>query len=149
METSAVMMRSLWALLLTLAACSPASESGAPRDAGGSLLQRTFHIAQLEAASTPFVIPSRCMSACTMYLGLSTACAQPGGVFGFHSVSLRGPADPDSVIDTLNRSMVGYYPPRLAQWFLDEGPGRTRSRAFVMVPASELIARGEVRACAS
>ena len=143
------MTHPLWALLLALAACSPVSESGAARDAGGSLMQRTFHIAQLEEAGTPFVIPARCMSACTMYLGLSTACAQPGGVFGFHSVSLRGPADPAAVIDTLNRTMAGYYPPRLERWFLGEGPGRTRSTDFVMIPASELIARGEVRACAS
>ena len=112
-------------------------------------MQRAFHIARLEATGTPFVIPARCMSACTMYLGLSTACAQPGGVFGFHSVTLRGPADPVAVIDRLNRTIAGYYPSRLERWFLNEGPGRTRSATFVMIPASELIARGEVRACPS
>ena len=134
-------------LLLILVSCAPLAESGAPRDAGGFFAQRVLHIAQLERAGTPFVIPSRCLSACTMYLGLSTACAQPDGVLGFHSVDLPGQVAFVAVVDALNRKMAEYYPPRLEQWFLEEGPGRTRSTAFVMIPASELIAKGEVRPC--
>jgi hypothetical protein len=135
-------------LLCVLAACVPvATEIGTERDTGGSFVAYEAQVARLAREGTPFVIPRYCASACTMYLSLPQACAHRDGVFGFHSARLRGPIEAPAVVDALNQRMASHYPERLRRWFLEEGPGRDRSSRIVRIPARDLIARGEVRAC--
>lgn len=131
---------------LALAACSVPSSgippSGAAYDRGGNITARTLHIAALEASGEPFTVPTRCMSACTMYLSLSTACFPRDGVLGFHSASAPGRFGPAEF--TANRILARHYPDRIAAWFL---AGPAHSSDLVMVPMADLIDRGEVRGC--
>jgi hypothetical protein len=131
------------ALALLLAAAPAAAEPR--RDAGGSVLLRAAEIAVLEATGTPREIRGECLSACTMYLGLSTACFGRGARLGFHGPRMPGGLPmPPAAFEMASRLMAAHYPPRIAAWFLAEGrhvPG------MVMIPASVLIERGEARPC--
>lgn len=129
---------------LALSACS-VPPSGGAMDPGGNIGERAAQIARMEATGDPFVAPRMCLSACTMYLALSTACFPRDGTLGFHSA--RNPVLPGLSDRAGNLFLAGFYAkasPRLARWFLD---GPARSDAMVMVPAAELIERGEARAC--
>ena len=123
--------------------------SGAEQDDGGSVIQRLAHIAALERAGTEFVVPRMCYSACTLYIGLSTACFREDGWLGFHSSWYNGAstAETEDWVSRFNFLMASVYAVksvRLANWFL-EGPAKERK--LTMVRASELIERGEVRGC--
>lgn len=148
-------MRSLTLSILLLvvwcAGCAVPSEIAprrtVARDPGGSILLRAAEIAALEAQGIEKRIAGECLSACTLYLGLSTACFEEGAVLGFHGPRLAmglelGPAQ----FDALSRLMAAYYPPRVAQWFMAEA---RHVDAMIRVPASDLIRRGEARACAA
>jgi hypothetical protein len=132
-----------------LAACS-LPESGEDRDSGGNPIAYAAFVAEIERARRPFVAPARCSSACTMLLKPSVqalVCFPADGVLRFHSAAFRGPLDPEVGIDGLNQLLASHYPERLRRWFLQVGPGATRSRAMVEIPVSELAARGEARVC--
>lgn len=113
-------------------------------DPGGGLQARVAEIAALERLGVEKRISGECLSACTMYLGLSTACFEPDAVLGFHGPArLGGTLSPERQA-VAAAVMATYYPPRLAAWFL-QGPAR--SDVLVRVRASDLIAAGEARAC--
>jgi hypothetical protein len=147
--------------VLLLSGCTSSSpisdappESGVASDGGGNIFAYAAFALRLNASdpSSTFVAPKRCSSACTVLLApflRDDVCFPADGVLRFHSASLRGPVDPDVVIEQLNQLLASHYPPRLAKWFLEEGPGRTRSVEFVAIPVSELAARGELTVCGS
>jgi hypothetical protein len=138
------------ALLTVLLASCSLPESGATRDGGGNPVAYAAFVAALERERRPFVAPARCASACTMLLKPSARgliCFPAHGVLRFHSAAFRGLVDPELGIDGLNRLLASHYPERLRRWFLEEGPGATRSTAFVEIPIAELAARGEARVC--
>ena len=133
-------------LLLLLSSCSDlAPERTAARDPGGSVLLRAAEIAALERRGMEKRIAGECLSACTLYLGLSTACFEEGATLGFHGPRLVvGRPLPDAQARRLAAFMASYYPPRVAEWFMAEA---RFSRRMIRVPAAELVARGEARAC--
>lgn len=134
-------------LLAALAACTPdlSPERGAGRDPGGSVALRVMEIGVMEARGVEKRVSGECLSACTLFLGLSTACFEEDAVLGFHGPRMAGgrPMSPRQ-FDGITRSMAEFYPDRLARWFLEEGRHR---QEMVRIPARELIARGEARAC--
>ena len=141
------MIRTL--LLIALAATAQAQELSPTRaanhDPGGSVVRRAAEIRDLEARGEQKRISGECLSACTMYLGLSTACFEPGVVLGFHGPRLAyGLPMPPSLFESVSRSMASYYPPRIAHRFLNTW---RYSDHLVRVRADRLIARGEARAC--
>ena len=146
---------------LALSACTSLPPGGATYDGGGNVLARVAEIAQREASGEPFFAPKFCDSACTMYLGLSTACFPADGVLRFHSARLIvGDLDPAlidaalamagvrvsraGVEDRMNLLIASFYPPGVRARFLAEW---SRSTALVEVPVAELVAAGEARAC--
>ncbi|MBP1805942.1 hypothetical protein [Rubellimicrobium aerolatum] len=131
-------------VLLLLLAAGPAL-ADRPRDPGGSVALRVLEIAALEARGEEKRVAGDCLSACTMYLGLSTACFEPDAVLGFHGPRLAWglPMTP-ATFEAVTRTMAAYYPPRIARRFLDDWRHTPR---FARVEASRLIARGEARAC--
>lgn len=141
-----------------LSACAPSIDagetfppSGARVDNGGDLNAYVARIERMREEGARYRVARRCSSACTMYLALPGACFPPDGVLRFHSVSgrllgARVPV-PDFIINRANRRMASFYPPRLRAWFLEEGPGATRSTEFVAITARELARRGELRLC--
>ncbi len=63
------------AVLLAVAVFAPVQRAEAMevrKDMGGSVEERLAEIARLEQAGTPVRIVGTCVSACTLYLGLST-----------------------------------------------------------------------------
>ncbi len=136
-------------LLILLATTAQAQELSPARaanhDPGGSVILRAAEIRELESRGQEKRISGECLSACTMYLGLSTACFEPGAVLGFHGPRLAyGLPMPPSLFESVSRSMASYYPPRIAHRFLTRW---RHSDHLVRVPADRLIARGEARAC--
>ncbi|TNC73797.1 hypothetical protein [Rubellimicrobium roseum] len=130
--------------LALLAACAAATDEPA-RDPGGSVALRVIEIGALEARGEEKRVSGECLSACTMYLGLSTACFEPDAVLGFH-----GPRFPwgwrmsEAQFEAVSRTMAAYYPPRVARLFLRDW---RHGDDFVRIPARNLIDRGEARAC--
>ena len=136
-------------LLLALATTAQAQELSPLRavnhDPGGSVVLRAAEIRDLETRGQEKRISGECLSACTMYLGLSTACFEPGAVLGFHGPRLAyGLPMPPALFDSISRAMASYYPPRVARRFLSKW---RYSDHLVRIRAERLIARGEARAC--
>lgn len=140
------MRRALLALAL-LAGCGDlAPARTATEDPGGSVLLRVAEIGVLEAQHREKRIAGECLSACTLFLGLSTACFEEGAVLGFHGPRVAGGAAmPHEAFERVTQEMGRFYPPRIRAWWLAEA---RHSRRLIRVPAAELIARGEARACA-
>jgi hypothetical protein len=140
-------MRRLLLALLLLAACATpgAAEQTPGRDPGGSVVLRVLEIAALEARGEEKRVTGECLSACTMYLGLSTACFERGATLGFHGPTLAFGVEMTAArFEAITQAMASYYPPRIARLFMDDWRHR---QDFARVPASRLIARGEARAC--
>ncbi len=138
--------RALTAALLLLALAAPAAPAET-RDRGGSLALRMLEIRLLEARREPKRIRGECLSACTLYLGLSTACFDRDAVLGFHGPVLPlGLPMSDAQFEAVTTAMAAFYPPRIARLFLDDW---RHSDRFARVPARDLIERGEARACES
>ena len=115
------------------------------RDRGGSVALRAIEIGALEARQQEKRVSGECLSACTMYLGLSTACFEQDAVLGFHGPRLAFNLPMTGMqFEAITQTMASYYPPRIAKQFLEEW---RHSRSFHRIPASRLIARGEARAC--
>ena len=140
------MRRLLLAVLLLAACASPGWAERTPgRDPGGSVALRVLEIAALEARGEEKRVSGECLSACTMYLGLSTACFEPGTILGFHGPRLAfGLPMPPVLFDSLTETMASYYPPRIARRFMDSW---RHSDRLVRIRADRLVARGEARAC--
>ena len=131
--------------LLSACAASFAHERHTARDPGGSVALRVMEIGVLEASGTPKRVSGECLSACTLYLGLSTACFEEDAVLGFHGPRFAGGLPmSDRQFEGITQSMAAFYPDRLARWFLAEA---RHSEEMVRIPARDLIARGEARAC--
>ena len=116
-------------------------------DRGGNVMKRARLIQQYKTAGTQLEIRGRyCMSACTMYLGLSNACVASNTVFGFHSPSSRiyGIGLRPEVFEHWSRIMADHYPEPLKSWFLDVG--RHRTVGFHIYNGSQLIGMG-IRPC--
>lgn len=116
-------------------------------DPGGLLEERLTRIRRLQASGQRVELRSgECLSACTLYLGLSNLCVSPGVVFGFHGPSsvLRGLALPPDLFEKYSRLMAAHYPPPLRRWFLRVG--RQRTLGFHRIDGGTLIGLG-VPAC--
>jgi hypothetical protein len=80
-----------------------------------------------------------------MYLGLSTACFEPGTVLGFHGPTMPFGLEMNRAqFRAITQAMASYYPPRIRGHFMRDWRHSTR---FHRVPVERLIAQGEARAC--
>jgi len=138
------------AVLLAVAVFAPVQRAEAMevrKDMGGSVEERLAEIARLEQAGTPVRIVGTCVSACTLYLGLSTACVKPGARLGFHgpSTRLRGLPLPYEEFERLSRLMAEKYPPAIRAWFMAEA--RMVTGDYITISGAEAIRLG-ARPCA-
>ncbi|MGR3343179.1 MAG: hypothetical protein ACU0DI_08155 [Paracoccaceae bacterium] len=116
-------------------------------DRGGSVIERARLIQQYKSAGTRLEIRGKfCLSACTMFLGLSSACVASNTVFGFHGPSSRiyGIGLRPEVFEHWSRIMADHYPEPLKSWFLDIG--RHRTVGFHIYNGSQLIGMG-IKSC--
>lgn len=119
-----------------------------PHDPGGDILDRLESIAIADTLNRPTRVTGFCGSACTFVLKRAPhlICAMPDAVFAFHGPYNSKTGERPRDFERATREMASYYPPRLAAQFMAEwrflGP-----REWVAVPASDLIAHGEIRQC--
>ena len=112
-------------------------------DPGGSVPDRLALIERLRRDGTRVEITGDyCLSACTLYLGLPRACADPDTVFGFHGPgsAVYGIGLTPDAFDHWSRVMARHYPERLRGWYLSVA--RKRTTGFYSVKGSALIEMG-------
>lgn len=87
-------------------------------DYGGDLMDRMQTFEMLEKTQVTIPVEGVCISACTMYLGLSKVCVKPGTIFGFHSAAHYD--GENWVLSPFgNAVMMGYYPEPIKKWVKD------------------------------
>lgn len=112
-------------------------------DPGGSVPDRLALIERLRRDGTRVEITGDyCLSACTLYLGLPRACADPDTIFGFHGPgsAVYGIGLTPAAFDHWSRIMARHYPERLRGWYL--AVARKRTTGFHSVRGRDLIALG-------
>lgn len=130
-----------------LSACETVPLVTPARDPGGVLAERMAMVEALRLSGAPVHIRGRCLSACTLYLGLPNACLERDATLGFHGPwPVAGRAMSPAAFEAASERMASYYPPSVARRFIEEWRHRGPSD-LALVPAAELIARGEARAC--
>lgn len=112
------------------------------QDYGGDIAARSQRIAQMYATGQSVAVTSgKCLSACTMYLGLPGTCVGPNAVFGFHGpAGVGGRPLSAADFDAWSRIMSIYYPPQLRDWFMSEA--RYRTSNYIPVSGAQLIRMG-------
>lgn len=93
--------------------------SGLNIDYGGDLITRMQVFEMLESTQAVIPLEGVCISACTMYLGLSHVCVKPGTVFGFHSAYNYNEKGEPVKSAFGNSIMMEYYPPNIQKWVKD------------------------------
>ncbi|MCE5972174.1 hypothetical protein LZA78_01545 [Sinirhodobacter sp. WL0062] len=112
-------------------------------DRGGPLEARLARIESLRQQGRAVAIPEgRCLSACTLYLGLEETCVGKAAIFGFHGpTSQFGTiALPRAEFERLSNMMARSYPESLRVWFLLYA--RYQTLTYHYVKGEELIRLG-------
>ena len=132
----------LWSLYSVSAVAQP-SRLIVRGDRGGPLEARIARIEALRREGIRVEIPDgRCLSACTLYLGLAKTCVGKVAIFGFHGPTTQFGtiALPQSEFDRLSHLMAKNYPESLRGWFLEYA--RYRTLTYSYVTGAELIRLG-------
>lgn len=93
--------------------------SGLNIDYGGDLITRMQVFEMLENTKVAIPLEGVCISACTMYLGLSKVCVKPNTVFGFHSAYNYNENGEPVKSKFGNSILMQYYPPAIEKWVKD------------------------------
>jgi hypothetical protein len=112
-------------------------------DLGGPIIERMKRVERMRARGEGAAIPhGRCISACTLFLGLPETCIGPNVEFGFHgpSAASYGLGLPPDEFEEISRAMAQYYPAIIREWFLNSA--RYNTLTYVSVSGSELIRLG-------
>jgi len=136
----------LTALVLASPAGAEAVHMGGGRyrvegDRGGVISDRLLEITRLRGTARRVEITGTlCLSACTLYLGLSQTCVNGDTRFGFHGPTHFGsPLSPQD-FDYWSAVVARQYPPRLRRWYLREG--RARTEGWYEMTGAELAGFG-------
>ncbi|MBC2835104.1 hypothetical protein H7F16_06260 [Gemmobacter straminiformis] len=142
----AIAGRSLAALALVLAFSASAKAMIVTRDMGGSVRERIAQVNDLSANGTEVRIVGTCVSACTLLLGVPTACVAPQARLGFHGPSTRkrGLPLPRDEYERVSAEMASLYPPQIRRWFMTTA--RKTTGDYILISGRDAIAMG-ARAC--
>ncbi len=109
-------------------------------DRGGSLGERADLIRQLRSSGQRVELRGTCLSACTMYLGLTNICISASAQFGFHGPTRDGHRLPAAEFDLWSQVMARNYAPELQRWYLHTA--RHRISGYYRKSGAELIRMG-------
>lgn len=117
-------------------------------DYGGSVQARLSLIRTLRQSQRPVEVRgAKCLSSCTMLLGLPTTCVDPATVFGFHGPSRNGrPLDP-STFNHVSQVIALNYPAQLRPWYMSVA--RFSLTELHTLTGAELIKMNAARPCAA
>ena len=93
-------------------------------DAGGKMQDYTTHFRQVRDSGEPVVISGRCVSACTMVLGLVPSdriCATPNAVLGFHAAWAFDDSGRRVVSASGTQDLMRTYPGSVRDWIARHG----------------------------
>jgi len=116
-------------------------------DLGGPVEERMRRIERMRARGEAVAIPyGRCISACTLYLGLPDTCVGPSAEFGFHgpSAGTAGLGLPPDEFYRISGAMAQFYPAPVREWFLTTA--RYTKLTYLRVSGAQLIELG-VKQC--
>jgi hypothetical protein len=116
-------------------------------DRGGTILEYAERYAQVRQTGEQVIIDGRCLSACTMVIGMvprDHICATPKAMLGFHAAFVRTPDGGTRASTDATTFMMKAYPPEVRKWIKQHG-GLTTRMIFLM--GSELA--GFVPTCGS
>src|SRR5215471_17879615 len=126
-------------------------------DIGGKMRDYATHFRQLRDSGEPVVLAGRCVSACTMVLGLVPSdrlCATPNAVLGFHAAWMFDNSGKRVVSSSGTEDLMRTYPAPVRAWIARHGGLtskmiylRGRDLAAIVPPcrsrvASDLRAKG-------
>jgi len=112
-------------------------------DPGGAVAPRIRLVERYRSEGVHVEIRGRfCMSACTLYLGLTNTCVTRDTAFGFHGPAspIRGIGLSPKAFDYWSRRIAAYYPEPLRSWYINEG--RNMTMGFQSYSGSQLIRMG-------
>ena len=111
-------------------------------DMGGSVEQRIHEVEKLRANGTWVRIEGTCISACTLYLGLTNSCVAPTARLGFHGprTQIVGIPMPRKDFDRESRRMATYYPSQIRRWFMSEA--RMITHDYYTITGAQAAAMG-------
>lgn len=90
-------------------------------DFGGNIIDRMQSFEMLERTNVTIPLSGVCISACTMFLGLSKVCVEPGTMFGFHSAYTIDEKGNAQMSGFGNALMLEYYPDSVVKWVTQTG----------------------------
>lgn len=111
-------------------------------DAGGFVAARVARVAAL--GDREVRIEGYCASACSMYLGARNVCVTRDATIGIHGPSFFGMPLPAAEFEYWSKVIAGYYPPAIAEWFMETA--RYRTVGLYTLAGAEVIRHG-VREC--
>ncbi len=112
-------------------------------DLGGPVIERMRRVDRMRSQGVGAAIPyGRCISACTLYLGLPNTCVGRSAEFGFHgpSAATRGLGLPLDEFQRVTAAMANYYPEPVRSWFVSTA--RYVTGTYYRVSGSQLIQMG-------
>ena len=105
-------------------------------DIGGKMQDYTTHFRQVRDSGEPVVISGRCISACTMVLGLVPSdriCATPNAVLGFHAAWTFDDSGRRVVSPSGTQDLMNTYPASVRAWIARRG-GLTPKMMYLRGP---------------
>jgi hypothetical protein len=112
-------------------------------DLGGPVEERMRRVERMRQRGEGVAIPhGRCISACTLYLGLPDTCVGRSAEFGFHgpSAATRGLGLPQPEFQRISTQMAAFYPAPLRDWFLSTA--RYTTQSYIRISGAQLIQLG-------
>jgi hypothetical protein len=113
-------------------------------DLGGPVEERMRRVERMRSRGEGVAIPyGRCISACTLYLGLPNTCVGRQAEFGFHgpSAATRGLGLPFGEFQRISQQMANYYPEPLRSWFMSTAR-HIINASYYRVSGAQLIQLG-------
>ena len=141
-----VLVALILGVTMTLAQLGPVLAAQAPlvvtNDLGGALQDRVAQVEQLRRNGTRVEIRGTCVSACTLYLGLSRTCVDRNARLGFHGPSTPFPGIPlpPDQFERLTQQMAAYYPGGIRGWFMTTA--RKVTDQYYVLTGAEAISMG-------
>lgn len=111
----------LFACIFLLAGTSAAQDL--PSGRGGDIVKHAVkaYMMEEEGVRPRFISGNIYRSANTMFLGVAGACVEPGATFVFHGPSWGSRRMSDADAKNWSVYIAKYYPPKLAEWFMETG----------------------------
>lgn len=109
-------------------------------DHGGKIGARQREVERLAATGRRVEVRGRCLSACTLYLGLENVCVTPQAILGFHGPTWQGRALSPREFERWSHLLAAAYKPPLKRWYLEVA--RYQTTEPILLRGSALIRLG-------